>query len=314
MKADYSRNTLPVCVVVVSDYEAGNKTWADELACVAAIISDPVSIPAQIFIMAGPRDRDQAEPPPALSETPNCKIVFTDATSSVALKNKALELCSLELVAMVEADCVPERGWLSLLHEFLAAHPECDVVSGRTLYEGSSMLRRVMSLIDRAFLEKTNSRGQFQHYSANGALFKRKLLTELPLPENANPFVAVHIHHQTLQREGVKFGIETRAVIRHAFPSVSFVWDVRRNKGFQFATVEWRGGNGFLSRCRRAFRVARKSFFNDLRVSRRLFGSYCRRRDIILWSFMMFYVRLPEMSGAFAAGGDRESLAQTHYR
>jgi hypothetical protein len=305
---------LPISLIVVSDYEPGIKTWADELACVTAIATDPLAVPGQILVMAGRRANAQDEPPDALQAIPNCEIVFTDVNSSVGLKNRGLALCKYDLVAMVEADCLPERAWLSLLYEFMAGHPQSGVVSGRTLYEGNGMLRRVMSLIDRGYLERPNSKGQFEHYSANGALFRRELLVTLPLPEKTNPFIAVHLHHKTLYDNGVTFGVEKRAVLRHAFPSFSFIWDLRRNKGYQFATVLETGGADLLGRARRALNVARRSFSYDWKISRKLFTSYCRKRDVVLWLFLMLYVRLPEMSGAFAAGKQIDHLKSTFYK
>ena len=309
-----AQGLLPISLIVVSDYESGVKTWADELACVTAIAADPMAVPGQILVMAGGRAHDQDEPPDALQVIPNCEIVFTEVDSSVGLKNRGLALCKYDLVAIVEADCLPERAWLSLLYDYMAGHPQSGVVSGRTLYEGNSMLRRVMSLIDRGYLEKPNGKGQFEHYSANGALFRRELLAAIPLPEKANPFIAVHLHHKMLHNDGVVLAVEKRAVLRHAFPSFSFIWDLRRNKGYQFATVQGTDGASLLGRAWRALCVARRSFSYDWKVSRRLFTSYCRKRDSVLWLFVMLYVRLPEMSGAFAAGKQINNLRSTFYR
>ncbi len=305
---------LPVSVIIVSDYEAGSKTWADELACVTAIAGDQTAIPSQILIMAGPFERASVPPPHALRSIQNCEVIFTALNSSTGLKNRGLALSINQLVAIVEADCLPEPGWLSLLYDFISEHPRCDVVSGRTVYQGTGTLRRVMSLIDRGYLEYPSKAGGLEHYSANGALFRRKLFDAVPLPESASPFVAVHRHHIMLQRVGANFAIEKRAVIRHAFPSASFIWDVRRNKGHQFATLAGNRAGGALERARRSLKIARSSFSRELKISCYLFASYCRWWDIWLWYIMMFYVRLPEISGAFAARDDGGPLNATAYK
>ena len=307
-------NRLPISLVVVSDYEAGIKTWVDELSCVTAIVADPSSIPSQILVMAGGRDDARGGPPAALQAIPNCKVVFAEVDSSVSLKNRGVSLCKYDLIAIVEADCVPERGWLSSLYEYMVSNPHCGIVSGRTLYEGEGMLRRVMSLMDRGYLEKPNGKGQFEHYSANGALFRRDLLVALPLPERNSPFVAVHLHHKALHNNAVTMGVEKRAVLRHAFPSLPFIWDLRRNKGYQFATVAETSGKDRLGRVRRVLSAVRRSFSSDLKISRKLFNSYCRKRDVVLWFIMMFYVRIPETSGALAAGKQSDSLKSTFYK
>jgi hypothetical protein len=46
-----SAKPLPVSLVIVSDYEAGGKTWADERSAIAAFTADPEGVPSQIVIV-----------------------------------------------------------------------------------------------------------------------------------------------------------------------------------------------------------------------------------------------------------------------
>jgi hypothetical protein len=302
MKRRYERQMLPISAVIVSDYEDGAKTWADELSCVRALTDDPMGVPSQVLVMCSTKDVGETKPPAELRARADVEITPVPEVSSVAMKSVGLRHCANDLIAIIEADCLPDEGWLLRLYEYLQAHPGCDVVSGRTVYQGKGTLVRVMSLLDRGYLEKKNLRGQFEHYSANGALFRRKTLDETPIPQGIpNPFVAVHLHHRLLQGRSCNFGFDNRAVIRHAFPSFGFIWDVRRNKGFQFASLLEPKEMGVFGRLWFAFKVARWSFSSDRKVCRALAATYCRRRDALLLMTMLILVRLPEMQGVFAA-------------
>ena len=102
-------------------------------------------------------------------------IVAThDSDESSQLKDAALAYCRHDLVAVVEADCLPRPGWLAALYESVEKDPQIDAVSGRTSYGEDTMMKRVMSLLDRGFIERRNRHGQVIHASNNGALYRRR--------------------------------------------------------------------------------------------------------------------------------------------
>ena len=53
---------LPITLIIVSDYEPGPKTWADEDAAVRAYTNDPAGAPAEIIVAAA--TQDEATPHP----------------------------------------------------------------------------------------------------------------------------------------------------------------------------------------------------------------------------------------------------------
>jgi hypothetical protein len=104
------------------------------------------------------------------------QVYFTTEFGSAALKDEGVRYCSQELVAVLEADCLPGPGWLRTLTEAMTSDPYLGAVSSLTLYEGQGSLRPVMSLLDRAFILQEDGKGQFQHVANNGALYRKSVL------------------------------------------------------------------------------------------------------------------------------------------
>lgn len=306
---------LPVSLIIVSDYLTADGD--EELRrSLQAYAQDPAGIPQEIVIML-PRGHSSTIAADPIVREGNSSISIVVAThdsdESSQLKDAGLAHCGLPLVAVVEADCLPLQGWLASLFKILVESPRVEAVSGRTAYGQDSMMKRVMSLLDRGFIECRDKKGRILHVSNNGALYRRPLLERYRYPAGHGPFVSAHLRQHEMMRDRVVMEIAPEAVSIHAYEGLGFLWDVRRNKGFQFARMAGLEASN-RSRIDLALGAVATSFMENRHTVHAVGRQFCRWTDWpLLWA-MMLLVRIPEFSGALAAGNAEKFAASTKYR
>lgn len=292
---------LPVSLVLVSDYEPGQKSWADERTVLKAYLSDPNGVPDEIIVMESRSVVASADdiPHDIAALFPRVSVWIEDATASAELKDAALQHCTHELVAVAEADCLPLPGWLAALVEEIDADDGYSAVSGRTVYAGDTSLMRVLSLLDRGFMDVLQN-DQFTHVSNNGALYRKELLERHPYPTgDTNPFVSAEIRLMKMVQAGARFGVRASSVMHHAYGGLGFIFDLRRNKGYQAAAIsaiEQRHSGLHVVMSALLRRIA-----DDWTTVRGASRHYIRWRDWPLLTVVFVAVRVPELVGAWQA-------------
>jgi hypothetical protein len=307
---------LPITLVIVSDFEPGPKTWDDEDDCLRRALADPYGIPAEVVIAAASSFRDTA--PPDWSDLPvPVRLIFADSVFSGTIKNAATEHAGQELVAVVEADCLSTPGWLAELYRTFLAHPGLDAVTGLTMYEPTSAMRRVAALYDRGYLEERLANGDAKHVSNNGALYRKPVLMRFPFPDDPNPFVSAHLRHNTMRAANTRVGLAREAVQYHAYGGWPFIADVRKNKGLQYQIMRaaMLGTTpGGLQKIWWSLRMIPAGMATDLAILRRSFGTFCRPVDLPLALVFPFLVRPFELWGAALAHARHRAVPGTSYR
>lgn len=306
---------LPVSLIIVSDYLTPDGD--DELRrALRAYAGDARGVPAETIIMLPGGDASaiaaELDGKPAFS-CPMVSVATHDSGESSQLKDAALAYCRNDLVAVVEADCMPRPGWLAALFETIEMEPRPEAVSGRTSYGGETMMKRVMALLDRGFIERRDRSGKIIHVSNNGALYRRHVLERYRFEADHGPFVSSHLRQHAMLRDGVAMEIATRAVSIHAYEGLAFIWDVRRNKGYQYARMELLRRRAH-TRLGLACRAVKTSFKENRQTAQAVGKEFCRWTDWPLFWAMMVLVRIPEFTGALAAGDPAAFKASTHYR
>lgn len=307
---------LPVSLVIVSDFEPGAKSWADEDTCLRSFLADTAGLPSDVVIAASDLFRDSTVPDWSGLPVP-VSVVFVDSQESAQIKNGATAHVREHHVAVVEADCLCAAGWLGTLYAAMIAQPDLDAVSGLTFYEPSSALRRVSSLFDRGFMLDRTTDGHVAHVSNNGALYRKDVLLRFPYGPDPSPFVSAHRRQLAMRDAGVRFGLAEGAVQFHGFGGWRFIVDVRRNKGFQDAVMHGhapRITRSLPRRIRWYLRWFGRNIRSDYRLLRRAFGIYCKPRDLPLALLYPFIVRTVEIRGAILAHRGHAALPDTAYR
>jgi len=306
---------LPVSLVLVSDYESGEKSWADERAALVAYLGDPNGVPAEVIVMESGLG---AAGPPVIPQdiaalAPQVRVCFADTTSSSELKDAALAYCTCDLVAVAEADCIPLPGWLAALAEEIRQEQGFSAVSGRTTYQKDTSLMRVLSLLDRGYMEVSDE-GRYSHVCNNGAIYRKEFLKKHQYPLNEiSPFVSAEMRQIEMLNAHARFGFRSDAVMYHAFGGLGFVYDVRRNKGYQAATMISKGeprGSAHI-----VLAAVRRTIEDDWKTVRRTSRYFVKRRDWLLLALTFLAVRIPEFIGAWqAARAPHDFAAATAYR
>ena len=218
-------------VVVVSDYEASEeKSWKDERKILQALADQDIDKPFQVILVENNSARNSV--PNELTQIyPHVAIVFADSGQSAKLKDEGIKHAQTEYVAVLEADCLPNREWLRALYEALCQHNDFSIASGRTTYGDETMYKRCLSVLDRSF-DNLGRPGETTNVSNNGALYRLPVLKKFPYPEAVTPFQSARMRINIMHENGIKFYFEPKAVMRHAIGGFNFIRDFRRNTGY----------------------------------------------------------------------------------
>lgn len=219
-----------ISVVVVSDYgSSASKTWDDERRCLAALAAQDIGEPFEVLLLESSRFQNKV-PPDVAGIVPGARVVFSDAETSYGLKNAGAREASAHLVAILDADCSASPDWLRHCVAVFRKRPEVSVVSGRTHYEGSGLLERVLCLLSRSY-QDPGREGETGFASNNATGFRRDAYLANPLPENLGPFSA-RIQSEAIRRAGGVLWFEPKMRVVHEFEGVAMEMDIRRNIGY----------------------------------------------------------------------------------
>ena len=217
-------------VILTSDYHGGgDKSWADLRHTLAALACQDFDGAAEFLLVESAEYADRI--PEDLEEIlPTLCVVLSDAGSSYGLKNAGVEAAHAELVAILDADCAPKRDWLRRLVEALTSNPWAAVVSGRTQYEGTTRLERLLALHTRSYLDPGKA-GPSRFISNNNAGWRRAAYLEHPMPTDSGAF-ANRMQSEAMLRAGFQFYFDPSVRVIHDFEGWPMESDIRRNIGF----------------------------------------------------------------------------------
>jgi glycosyltransferase involved in cell wall biosynthesis len=246
--------TPVVTVIVVSDYAAGEDTgWDDIRSTLTALAHQDFREPAEFILVESAAFKDRL--PRGLDRLlPGLQVIFSPGETASELYNHGVQAASSDIVALLDADCTPDPGWLRSLVRFLREHPDFAVVSGRTTYPLRSLLMRVLSLLDRAYVEQ-NRGVRTRSISKNNSGWRRSALLAHPLQDVAGPF-ASRLHAEELMRNGHSLGFEPRMRVVHAYEGWAAERAARRGQGYgiirtrqldRAAPGAWMARLGYLS-------------------------------------------------------------------
>lgn len=295
-----------VSVIVVSDFEdSGQRSWRNERKILEGLARQDIREPFEVLLVENELYRD-AVPRDLAVICPGLRIVHSPATQSAQLKDFGVSQVDTELVAVLEADCVPDPSWLRVLVGVLRQRPDMSAVSGRTSYGDETMYRRSLSLVDRSFDDLGRS-GVTGGVSNNGALYRGSLLLRFPYPPAITPFTSARLRIQAMRQAGHVFFFEPAAVMRHAMGGWDFIRDFRRHTGYSdmfcHPTRGLRSIPGLLwqRRCR------------ETRDCLRLGSTYLRWYDWPLTAALLATVPVLELPGMLDALRERATIPKTSY-
>jgi len=219
-----------ITVLIVSDYGAsGKRTWNDERECLHALAKQDIDAPVE-YVLCEEQGSEGKIPADLQAILPSLRISCFPVSGSYALKNAGARQSSAPYIALLDADCRPSQNWLRVSYETMQRRPEIAAVSGRTVYEKTGLLERILCLLSRSFLDPGRS-GPTEFLANNGALILRSVYEAHPLPEHLGPF-AGRIQSDSILRAGHTMWFDTAIRFVHEFEGWAMERDIRRNSGY----------------------------------------------------------------------------------
>ena len=215
---------------MVSDYAAGGATaWADIRSTLRALAGQLPETELEVIVCEDVRLAGEL-PASVLEACPGSRLVALPASGSYALKNAGARAARAPLVAILDADCLPQPGWAAAALDAFRRDPAIDAVSGRTDYGGATAVRRIFALLTRAYLDP-GRRGPTRYVSNNNAAWRRATLVGHPLPERLGSFAA-RGQSEAARRAGARFVFDPSMYAVHGFEGITMEADIRRNIGY----------------------------------------------------------------------------------
>jgi hypothetical protein len=304
---------MRISVVIVSDYTPeGVSEWRDQERALAAFCDQDIGEPFEIVLVENEARRRTI--PAALARiAPNSRILFADSTESAQLKDFGVAQTSGELVAVTEADCEPARDWLRVLVRTIDAHPEADIVSGRTTYGQGSAMRRVWALLDRAYVD-VGAEGPTRHVCNNGALYRRETLERHRYPPGESPFVSSVLRLRSMLDAGLRPYFQPAAAMTHEYEGLRLLAEVRAHSGLRTARLRVLAGKSPRPRGWRALAILLSNLKGDLRNARRVGRFYLRPLDWPLFAAMVLFARALELPGVLRGLAGHTEVPGSAYR
>jgi hypothetical protein len=220
-----------VAILIVSDYAGGEeKSWNDlRKAFRAWAEQDYTAGPVDYFLVESSRYESQV-PADLFEILPNLRTIFHETQVSYELKNFGMEQMTAEFVGIVDADCIPNRGWVAAMVAGMERDPRIASVAGPTTYPGRNRMERILGLLSRAYLHPGRE-GPTRYVSGNAAGYRRSAFLDHPLPVGLGPF-ASRVHSEALLRSGWKLHFQPAMHTVHDFEGWPMERDIRRHQGY----------------------------------------------------------------------------------
>ncbi len=229
-----------VTILIISDYTSDESSAGQQLRETLVGLAKQQFDGSVKFMLVECQDQADTIPDNLADTLPGLCLELAPISeafgASYQLKNHAVKQARTEWIIILDADCVPEPGWLSAAMQAVAKHPEVAAISGKTVYTGRSLGERILGVLSRAYLDRRGD-GHTRFVSNNNAIFRRSVYIEYPLPVEAGPFSA-RIHSEALTRNGHVLLFEPAMLVTHDFEGWAMERDIRRNIGW--ATIKVR--------------------------------------------------------------------------
>lgn len=270
--------TEPVAsIVTVLDHKVGDaESWNKLRTTLRHLSRQDFREPVEVLLVETESERRNV--PADLTEImPKLRLVTTAGTSSFELKNAGAEAARGDLVVILDADCRPSGGWWRAVFDHWKANPQTATISGRTFYEGASLLSRVFALIDRAYVD-TGEAGVTGTISNNNGGFRRQVLLDHPFSNEVGPFGS-EPHSDRIKAAGLELRFEPKMIAYHAFTGWDMVREERRHIGFsmtRYRQLNPMARNGWMVKYPALWMayLVLASTWSDVKRSLRLAGRY----------------------------------------
>ena len=148
---------------------------------------------------------------------PLVRLVEAPISNYFAAKNAGARTARGQVIAMLDADCVPDSAWLE---RFVSRfEPGVAVVAGRTRYADRSLWMRALSVPSFGYILEARS-GEASGFNVNNVAFRADVLRDHPLDERIPRNGGCNLLYHQLRAAGRKIVYEPRATTAHGIDDV----------------------------------------------------------------------------------------------
>ena len=227
-----------ISVIIVSDYAGGGeKSWDDLRGTLTSLARQGATVRAE-WLLCENNTCAGAMPSDLRTILPDLKVVLCESEESYELKNVGFRAATADIVAMLDADCVPASDWIEKALAAMKTYPKAAIISGRTVYPASGLAQRILSLLSRSYVDRGEA-GPTRFISSNNSICRRGVYLENPLPTGIGPF-AGRIQSERIMRAGHQLWFDPSFRVIHDFEGARMEADIRRNAGYGTIIVRLR--------------------------------------------------------------------------
>lgn len=221
-----------ISVVIVSDYRPSEDKEVEYVtSCVEALVHQTFEGPVEHILVAS-APLPKATVSSLLAILPSLRIEVLPGGSSPEMKMHGARGSAGEVVAFIDADCIPAPGWLDAISATLRECPSAAAVSGSTIYAQMDLFARVQCLIGRGIMEESR-RLPTQRLSNHNFALRRACLDCIAVPPGLSPFSG-HCYAKKLRDAGFVIVFDPAARTVHVYEGWDAECDIRRNGGHAF--------------------------------------------------------------------------------
>ena len=219
-----------ISVVIVSAYAGGGeKSWKDLRNILMALARQEGQVKAE-WLLCENEASAGSMPADIRRLLPDSKLVLSGEGGSYELKNAGFRAATADIVAMLDADCVPDGNWLKHAVAAMNARPQVAIISGRTVYPPAGLTERILSLLSRSYVDRGKP-GPTRFISNNNSIWRRDVYLKYPLPSGLGPF-AGRMQSESIIRAGYQLWFDPSIRVVHDFEGWAMESDIRRNTGY----------------------------------------------------------------------------------
>ncbi len=297
---------VSVVIETITAREDSSGSLADDLGATLDGLARQSVAPDEIIIVV-----DDLVEPAAADELrrryPQAKLVSSAQSNYFAAKNAGAEAAAGDVVAFLDADCVPAPDWLELLLARLA--PGVDGVAGCTRYTGRSLVARTLSVPDFSFVLEQDG-GTSTGMNINNVLFRRDVFLRHPFDPRIRRNGGCYFLFNQLRAAGARVLYEPRARTAHGFSGGATLLRKHFDRGYDGVTV-YRLDERAVLRGTRIFRrlgalalvgiTGRRIALDWIRLVRQRRQIGISAPAVPLFCAVVVGTRLIELAGGFAA-------------
>jgi hypothetical protein len=165
-----------------------------------------------------------------VEEHPDVRLVHAEGHNQFHQKNTGALSATGDVVALLDADCVPVVDWARRVTDAIVAG--ADVVAGQTIYDDDGLWWRTCTALDFGHVQ-ADDRGESTGLNANNVAFRRDVFGG-GFDERVDRFSGCYHLARRLKRDGARIVYEPRMLARHALTDADGTQFVRKHvhRGF----------------------------------------------------------------------------------